>query len=71
MLNYFVMSIIIIFIIIFISKDNHKLQNKNQKYLNIIMDIIDNSDSPSKFMSYFSPEDIRAIKDRTNFNKYR
>lgn len=38
MLNYFVMSIIIIFIIIFISKDNHKLQNKNQKYLNIIMD---------------------------------
>ena len=39
--------------------------------LNIIMDIIDNSDSPSKFMSYFSPEDIRAIKDRTNFNKYR
>jgi hypothetical protein len=38
MLNYFVMSIIIIFIIIFISKDNHKLQNENQKYLNIIMD---------------------------------
>lgn len=38
MLNYFIMSIIIIFIIIFISKDNHKLQNENQKYLNIIMD---------------------------------
>ena len=39
--------------------------------LDIIMNIIDNSKNPSKFMSYFSPEDIRAIKDRTNFYKHR
>jgi len=36
--------------------------------IKIIMDIMDNSPSPSKFMDYFSSEDLRIIKDKIGFD---
>lgn len=39
-------------------------QMPQDERIKIIMDIIDNSPSPSKFMDYFSSEDMRIIKDR-------
>ena len=37
----------------------------------IIHDVLDNSTNPSKFMGYFSPEDMEAVKKANNYHKNR
>ena len=44
-------------------------QMPQDQRIKIIMDIMDNSSSPSKFMDYFSPDDMRIIKDRIGFDR--
>jgi hypothetical protein len=45
-------------------------QMPQDERIKIIMNIIDNSSSPSKFKDYFSSEDMRIIKDRIHKRRF-